>query len=414
MSRPTVRPLEDVRVLAVTVFLAGPFLGMTLARFGAEVIKVEMPGTGDPVRSIGPFTGPEGNHPDKRTDEDLSVRFLKRSEGVKSVTLNLKDPEGKRMFLDLARQSDVLIENLSPGTMQRLGLGYQDVALVNPGIIYCSISGYGQTGPYKDLPAHDHQVQAMSGIMNVNGAADGPPTRIGVFVGDLVTPLYAAYSILGALRVKEKSGQGQHLDASMMDTLATLMFMEPLEEVLYSGLPVRTGNDSRHDVTGLYRLTDGDIFIAVATTARWESLCRAIGAATLLDDPRYATARDRETRVAELRKAVQAHLAPLDCRAAIALLENAGVPVSRVRSLAEAMDDPHFHDRGTLRPMYRQGCNTPVERGIMAGFPVIFSDGSLPKLEGGAKLGSHNREVYGDLLNLDDAAIADLKTRGVI
>ena len=127
-----------------------------------------------------------------QTEDDLSIRFLKRSEGVKSVTLNLKDPEGRRMFLELAKQSDVLIENLSPGSMIKLGLGYDDVAAVNPGIVYCSIAGYGQTGPYKNLPAHDHQIQAMSGIMDMNGAGDGPPTRIGVFVGDLVTPLYCA------------------------------------------------------------------------------------------------------------------------------------------------------------------------------------------------------------------------------
>jgi crotonobetainyl-CoA:carnitine CoA-transferase CaiB-like acyl-CoA transferase len=202
------RPLGDIRVLSVAVFLAGPFLSMTLARFGAEVIKIEVPGGGDPIRSMGPFAGPDGVHPERQSDDDLSTRFLKRSEGVKSVTLNLKDPEGKRMFLELAKQADVVIENLSPGSMTRLGLGYDDVANVNPGIIYCSIAGYGQTGPYKDLPAHDYQIQAMSGIMDMNGAADGPPTRVGFFVGDLVTPLFAAYSILGALRHREKTGEG--------------------------------------------------------------------------------------------------------------------------------------------------------------------------------------------------------------
>ena len=159
------KPLGDIRVLSVTVFLAGPFLGMTLARFGAEVIKIELPGIGDPIRNIGPYAGPMGISAERESEEDLSIRFLKRSEGVKSVTLNLKDPEGAGMFLELVKQADVVIENLSPGSMTRLGLGYADVAEVNPGIVYCSIAGYGQTGPYKDLPAHDHQVQAMSGIM---------------------------------------------------------------------------------------------------------------------------------------------------------------------------------------------------------------------------------------------------------
>ncbi len=408
------KPLENIRVLSVTVFLAGPFLSMTLARFGAEVIKVEAPGVGDPIRNVGPYHGPKGIHAERQTDDDLSIRFLKRSEGVKSVTLNLKDPEGRRMFLEMAQQSDVVIENLSPGSMKRLGLGYEAVSAVNPAIVYCSISGYGQTGPYKDLPAHDHQIQAMSGIMDMNGAPDGPPTRIGVFVGDLVTPLYAACSILGALRHRESTGQGQYLDASMMDTLATLMFMEPMEHVLHEGLPVRAGNDSRNGVTGLYRFTDGDVIVTVGTAARLNAMLGALDAAELLDDPRFASAEDRETNVAALRGEIQARLGGHDCESGIALLREAGVPVARVRTLSEAAADDHFRDRGTLKPMLRQDSDEPVERGIVAGFPVRFSGGDLPDLEGAAKLGHHNSDVYSRLLNLDAAALARLKERGTI
>ena len=408
------KPLEDIRVLSVTVFLAGPFLSMTLARFGAEVIKVEAPGAGDPIRSAGPFHGPKGINAERQTEDDLSVRFLKRSEGVKSVTLNLKDPEGRGMFLELAKQSDVVIENLSPGSMKRMGLGYDDIAAVNPGIVYCSIAGYGQTGPYKDLPAHDHQIQAMSGIMDMNGAADGPPTRIGVFVGDLVTPLYAAYSILGALRHREKTGEGQYLDASMIDTLATLMFMEPMEYVLKDGQPVRAGNDSRNDVTGLYRLKDGDVIITVGLSLRFKALLGALGASGLLEDARFATAESREANIGSLRKEIQARLGRYSCEEGIALLQGAGIPVARVRTIQEAVEDEHFRARGTLKPMYRQGSDNPVERGIVSGFPVKFSGGGLPKLEGGAKLGHHNREVFGRLLDLDAAALAGLRERGVI
>jgi len=339
------KPLEDIRVLSVTVFLAGPFLGMTLARFGAEVVKVEAPGGGDPIRNIGPFHGPKGIAAERRTDDDLSIRFLKRSEGVKSVTLNLKHPEGRRMFLDMAKRSDVVIENLSPGSMKRMGLGYEAVSAANPAIIYCSISGYGQTGPYKDLPAHDHQIQAMSGIMDMNGAADGPPTRIGVFVGDLVTPLYAACAILGALRHRERTGQGQYLDASMMDTLATLMFMEPMEHVLHEGLPVRAGNDSRNGVTGLYRFTDGDAIVTVGTAARLNAMLGALDAAALLDDPRFASEEARETNAAALRREIQARLGGFGCEDGIALLREAGVPVARVRTLSEAAADDHFRAR---------------------------------------------------------------------
>lgn len=408
------KPLGDIRVLSVTVFLAGPYLGMTLARFGAEVIKIEVPGSGDPIRSMGPFAGPGGVHPERQSDDDLSTRFLKRSEGTKSVTLNLKDPEGKRLFLELAKQSDVVIENLSPGSMTRLGLGYADVAAVNPGIIYCSIAGYGQTGPYKDLPAHDYQIQAMSGIMDMNGAADGPPTRVGFFVGDLVTPLFAAYSILGALREKEKTGAGQYLDASMMDTLASLMFMETIEDAVHAGKTLRAGNDGRGDPTGLYRLSDGDVFITIGTAARWERLCRALGAEALIDNPRYATRSDRETNVSELRAEIQQLLGSFNCADGMALLEAADIPVAKVRTLAEVMADDHFQARGTLRPMYRLGSSEPVERGIMAGFPITFSGGALPTLPGGAKLGAHTEDVLGDLLQLSAEDVAALKKRGIV
>ena len=190
------QPLDDLRVLGVTVFLAGPYLSMNLARMGAEVIKVEIPGKGDPVRGNGPFAGPSGIHDLQESDQDISTRFLKRTQGVKSVTLNLKDPEGRQMFLDMAKQSDIILENLAPGSMQRLGLGYSDVSNVNPEIIYCSISGYGQSGPYSDKPAHDPQIQGMSGLMDINGDADGAPTKVGFYIGDLVTPLFAAYSIM--------------------------------------------------------------------------------------------------------------------------------------------------------------------------------------------------------------------------
>jgi crotonobetainyl-CoA:carnitine CoA-transferase CaiB-like acyl-CoA transferase len=407
-------PLSDIRVLSVTVFLAGPFLGMTLARFGADVIKIEVPGTGDPIRSMGPFAGPKGVHPDRQTDEDLAIRHLKRSEGVKSITLNLKDPEGKRLFLDLARQSDVVIENLSPGSMTKLGLGYDAVAAINPEIIYCSISGYGQTGPYKDLPAHDYQIQAMSGVMDMNGSADGPPTRVGLFLGDLVTPLYAAYSIMGALREREKTGCGQYLDASMIDTLVSLMFMEHVEEMLHQGVPLRTGNDGRNDVTGLYRLADGDIFITVGSPARWENLCKAIGADDLLADPRYASQGDRERHLGALRGILQQKMSGMTCARAMALLGDAGIPVSPVRTINDVLEDPHFRDRGTLRPMRAHGSETPIKRSMIAGFPVAFSEGSLPKLEGAAQLGAHNEQVFSDLLGLDQETLVALKVRGVI
>ncbi|MCG8546509.1 MAG: CoA transferase [Alphaproteobacteria bacterium] len=408
------QPLSDIRVLAVTVYLAGPFLSMNLARFGAEVIKIEIPGTGDSVRGIGPFAGPEGVNPTRRTEQDISTKFLKRTQGVKSVTLNLKDPEGRRMFLELARQSDVVVENLAPGTMKRLGLGYDAVAAVNPAIIYCSISGYGQEGPHAENPAHDHQIQAMSGMMDINGTPDGPPTRVGLFVSDLVTPLYAAYSIMGALRERDRTGKGQHLDASMMDTLATLMFMEPLEEALAMGLPIRAGNDSRTSPTGLYRTKDADIIVTIAGASQWAGLCKALDAPELHEDPRFAPGGDRSKHLTELRAEIQKRMEGFTCAEVVARLKAVDVPVAPVRKLPEVLADDHFYRRGTLKPMRHGVTKEEVKDQVVVGFPIVFSDGPLPDLAGAPTLGMHNDDVYGPLLGLDGDRLRKLKEGGVI
>ena len=408
------QPLSDIRVLAVTVFLAGPYLSMTLARFGAEVIKVEIPGRGDPVRGNGPFAGPEGIHNTPRTGQDIATRFLKRTQGVKSVTLNLRDPRGREMFLDMARQADIVLENLAPGSMRRLGLGYDDVAAVNPGIIYCSIAGYGQTGPYANLPAHDPQIQGMSGLMDINGDADGPPTKVGFYIGDLVTPLFAAYSIMGALREKERTGKGQRLDVSMMDTLAALMFVENLEEEVELGNPLRTGNTSRSGPTGLYHASDADLIITAASDDQWRRLCDALSAPELLDDPRFTDYASRSINVVDARDEVQKRVGKLAQSDILARLEECDVPCGPVRTVPDIMADPHFYQRGTLQPMRHGALDAPVSGGISSGFPVVFSGGPLPTLPGAPTLGMHNGEIYQKLLGLEESDLEGLRSGGVI
>ena len=407
------QPLSDIRVLAVTVYLAGPFCSMNLARFGAEVIKVEVPGRGDPVRGNGPFAGPEGTHSERQTKEDISTRFLKRTQGVKSVTLNLKSPKGQEMFLDLAKTADVVLENLSPGSMTRLGLGYTELSRVNPGIIYCSISGYGQTGPYANRPAHDPQIQAMSGLMDINGAAAGPPTKVGLYIGDLVTPLFACYSILAALRHKERTGQGQYLDASMMDTLVSLMFMENLEEVIEQRLPLRTGNISRSGPTGLYSAKDGDVSLTATSDDQWRRLSNALEAPHLLEDPRFATFHSRIVNVEAAREAVQSLIGGQSLDWVLQRFEDADVPCAPVRTAAQVLADQHFRDRGSLLPMLHSGLDKPVG-GVATGFPVIFSSGDLPELPGAPTLGMHNAEIYDRLLDLSEEELKRLQEEGVV
>lgn len=407
------QPLGDIRVLAVTVYLAGPFCSMTLARLGAEVIKVEIPGKGDPVRGNGPFAGPKGTHAQAQTEVDLSTRFLKRTQGVKSITLDLKNPKGREMFLDLAMNSDVLLENLAPGSMTRLGLGYEDVSRVNPGIIYTSISGYGQTGAYSDKPAHDPQIQGMSGLMDINGDADGPPTKVGFYIGDLVTPLFACYSILAALRHKESTGQGQYLDVSMMDSLVSLMFMENLEESIAEQIPLRTGNISRSGPTGLYSTKDGDISITVTSDDQWRRLAQALDAPKLLEDPRFSTYHARTINVEEARQDIQNLMGRLTLKQAIAQMEDADVPCAPIRTAENIMNDRHFFDRASLVPMRHAAMDQPVE-GIGSGFPVVFSGGALPQMSGAPTLGMHNEEIYGRLLGLTPEDLNGLHLDGVL
>jgi crotonobetainyl-CoA:carnitine CoA-transferase CaiB-like acyl-CoA transferase len=386
---------------------------MNLARLGAEVIRVEIPGRGDPVRGNGPFAGDGGWHDEPLNSNDLSTRFLKRAQGVKSVTLDLKNPQGKEMFLDLAKSCDVVLENLAPGSLQRIGLGYEEVAKVNPGIVYASISGYGQTGPYSEKPAHDPQIQGMSGLMDINGDADGPPTRVGFYIGDLVTPLFACYSILAALREKDRTGKGQYLDVSMMDTLVSLMFMENLEENIEYGQPLRTGNISRNGPTGLYHASDGNVSLTVTSDDQWARLARALDAPQFLEDPRFESYVSRTTNVEEARQAIQSIIGGFTLAEALDRLESHDVPCAQVRTAEQVMNDQHFWDRGSLLPLRHAGLDEPV-KGVASGFPVIFSGGALPEMAGAPTLGMHNQEIFSTLLGLDEAQLASLKESGVI
>ena len=407
------QPLHDLRALAVTVFLAGPYLSMNLARLGAEVIKVEIPGKGDPVRGNGPFAGPKGIHSVPQTDQDISTRFLKRTQGVKSITLDLKTPRGSEMFLRLAQESDIVLENLAPGSMQRLGLGYDAVSQANPGIIYCSISGYGQTGPYAFKPAHDPQIQGMSGLMDINGDPDGAPTKVGFYIGDLVTPMFAAYSILAALRHKDQTGKGQYLDVSMMDTLTAMMFMENLEEDIQKGLPLRTGNTSRGGPTGLYHTLDSDITLTAASDDQWRRLSNALEAPELLADSRFNSYENRTINVEAARAEVQHRIGNYTREQALARLETADVPCAPVRDVSEVMADQQFYQRGSLLPL-RHGCLEEPVTGVASGFPVTFSGGSLPEPTGAPTLGMHNAEIYGKLLGLNADEVQVLIEHGVV
>lgn len=317
------------------------------------------------------------------------------------------------MFLDMAKTADVVVENLAPGSLTKMSLGYEDVAKVNPGIIYCSISGYGQTGEYADKPAHDPQIQAMSGLMEINGHPDGPPTRVGFYIGDLVTPLFACYSIMLALREKEKTGKGQFLDVSMMDTLTSLMFMDTLEDDVEMGLPLRMGNTTRGGPTGLYQTSDGEVTITAASDDQWRRLVTALDAPELVEDLRFKEFHSRISNVIEARQTIQDLVGKLTREEAIKRFEAGDVPCGPVRTVAEVRDDPHFRNRGSLLPMRHGKIEGPVS-GISSGFPVLFSGGKVPEPYGAPTLGQQNVEIYAKLLNIDEEGLERLKSQGIV
>ena len=407
------QPLSEMRVIAVTGFLAGPFLGMTLARLGAEVIKIERPGSGDATRSAGPFVGAGGLSEERHTSQDISTRFLKRNQGVKSVTLDLKSERGRELLLDLARNSHVVIENLAPGSMSRMGLGFEHVSEANPSIIYCSISGYGQSSAYSRMPAHDPQVQGMSGLMDVNGHPDGPPTRVGFYLGDLVAPLYAALAIMSALKQGEETGRGSYLDVSMMDAVMALMAVENLEEDIAKGLTLRMGNNTRAGPTGLFHASDGDVIITVASDEQWRRLVAALDRAGWHDDPRFESFDSRNANIEVTRSVIQESVGTLTRTEVLKKLVEHGVPCAPVRTAPEALQDPHFRERGTLFDMLHAGLDAPVDAAA-TGFPVLFDGQPLPQPPGAPTLGMHNREVYGGILGLPDSELDNLSAAGII
>jgi CoA:oxalate CoA-transferase len=276
------RLLDGVRVLDLSRVMSGPFCTAMLADLGAEVIKIEMPGGGDDSRHFGPFQDGE------------SAYFMLLNRGKKSMTLDLKSERGREILMAMVKSSDVVIENFRPGVAKRLGLDYESLSQLHPGLIYASISGFGQEGPLADRPAYDLIVQAMSGLMNVTGQRDGPPTAVGESVIDVCTGMFAAWGISTALYDRERTGKGRNLDIAMMDSMFSMMLTVLSMQLYTDRPPTRVG--SRHPVTypvDVFETTDGHIVMVVTTDRGFAALCKAIGQPALSEDERFRTNADR-------------------------------------------------------------------------------------------------------------------------
>jgi crotonobetainyl-CoA:carnitine CoA-transferase CaiB-like acyl-CoA transferase len=399
--------LSHLRVLDLSRVLAGPWASQVLADLGAEVIKVERPGAGDETRSWGPPWLRDASGGETRD----AAYFAATNRGKKSVTLDLSRPEGRAVARRLALRADVLLENYKAGALARRGLGYEELAAANPRLVYCSITGFGQDGPYRDRPGYDFLVQAVGGLMSITGEAGGPPTKVGVAVTDVLTGMYAATAVLAALAERERSGRGQHVDLALLD-VQVAMLANQAESFLVTGVPpTRLGNAHPSIVPyQSFATRDGHVVIAVGNDGQFARLCEAAAAPALARDARFATNAAR----VEHREALVGALAPvLAARTTgewVRVLEAADVPCGPINDLAQVFEDPQVRHRGMRVeiPDPRLGAVPAVASPIrLSGTPVTYE---RPP----PALGEHTREVLVGLLGMEEGEVEALRRSGVI
>lgn len=329
--------LAGVKVLDLSRILTGPYCTMMLADLGAEVIKVEPPG-GDDTRQWGPpFVNGE------------STYYLSVNRNKKSITLNLKHPRARQVLLELVKWADVLVENFRPGTMEKFGLGYHRLREVNRGLVYCAISGFGQTGPYRDKPGYDVLAQAMGGMMSVTGYPGGPPAKAGMSIADIGAGMFAAFGILAALRHRDRTGEGQLVDSSLLETM--LAWHTYLATAYFAAGKVPGPLGTAHPSIVPYqavRAQDGFVIIAVGNDSLWQKFCAVAGLQHLADDPRFATNKDRVQNRDECIRLIEERLVTAPMAHWVQMLEGVGVPAGPIYNLAQAWNDPHVLARGNV------------------------------------------------------------------
>ncbi|VWC58098.1 formyl-CoA transferase [Burkholderia lata] len=408
------KPLAGVRVLDLTVALAGPYGSLLLGGLGAEVIRVESPGGGDIARNNPPYVGKEGIHFGVKGDDEVSLTTLNRARNKKSITLDLKSEQGRALFMELVKESDVVIENASEGVTARLGVDYERVRKVNPKIVYASVKAFGEPSPYPKLKGMDIIVQALSGIMDVTGFADGPPTRIGIPMADMIAPLFAVNGILAALIHRGRTGEGQQVQVSMLDCLASLVAEEHFDIFHAHGYPKRSGNfQDRLVPFGVYRTKDGHVALVAFQPDWFQSLTEAMGQPELLNDPRYATRGPRMTHAAGLNTLIEAWTQQLTSAEVIhELQEKRGVPAAKVRSPQEVLHDPALRERGAVVRLEHPGLADVDAMGM--GLPIKLSGTPVQFDQPAQALGAANDEIYRGLLKRSEAELSQLRRDGVI
>jgi crotonobetainyl-CoA:carnitine CoA-transferase CaiB-like acyl-CoA transferase len=392
--------LKGLRVVDMTRVLAGPFCTMFLADMGAEVIKVEEPGKGDDSRGYPPFL------------RGTSAYFTNLNRNKQSIVLDLKKQEAKAILLGLLKKSDILLENFKPGTMDRLGLSYDDVREVNPGIIYASISGFGQYGPYKDRPGYDIIGQAMGGLMSVSGWPDSPPTRTGTAMADIVAGLNACIGILAALKGRERTGLGERIDVALVDSMVSAMETVIQIYLAEGRVPQRVGN--RYEFIAPYNsfaAEDGWVVIGVGGQEVWKRFCQVIGQEALVEDPQFLTNRDRVKNVVRLEGIVTQWTSRRKVSEIVSLLMGASVPCSPILSVDQICNDPHI---AKAREMIVEMEHPLGGRMNVVSCPIKFTR-MKPTIRTTAPLhGEHTEQILTDILGISKEEYARLKQNGIM
>jgi crotonobetainyl-CoA:carnitine CoA-transferase CaiB-like acyl-CoA transferase len=370
-------PLAGLKVLDLSRILAGPFAGQTLADLGATVIKVEAPG-GDDTRTWGPpFIDRDGDR--------SAAYFYAANRGKKSVVVDFTTAEGQDFVRNLAREADVLLENFKVGGLEKYGLDYPALSALNPGLVYCSITGFGQDGPYADRAGYDYMIQGMSGLMSITGQPDGEPQRVGVAVTDLFSGLYAVIGILAALRERDRTGRGQHVDIALLDCATAMLANQAMNFFATGEAPGRTGNGHPNIVPyQVFPVADGDVIVATGNDAQYRRFCEVIDRPALATDPAYATNRDRVARrdalVPMLAEATKAWRRD----DLLAALRAVGVPAGPINTIAQVFEDEQVHARELrIRPEGVDGVRAPLR----------FSESTLDTSRTAPRLDQHGAEV---------------------
>jgi formyl-CoA transferase len=401
------QPLEGLRVLDLTRALAGPYCTMMLGDLGADIIKVERPGRGDESRGWGPpFVGePYGPYPGE------SAYFIAANRNKRSITVNLKSPEGQVIVRRLAAESDAFVENFRTGVLDRMGLGYEDLSALNPGLVYCSISGYGRTGPQADRPGYDFVIQAEGGFMGITGPEEGPPYRVGVPIIDICAGMFSSTAILAALRARDATGQGQYIDLSLLNTQVALLANVASNYLVGQKPPSRLGN-SHPNITPYeaFRARDRWFALAAANERQWALLCDVLDRPDLRDDPRFA---DNSTRVANrsaLREILDDAFHARDADQWLAEFRRAGLPCGPINTIPEVFAHPQAEAR-ELAVAAEHPTAGPVR---FPGFPYILSATPAEVRLPPPMLGQHTGQVLQEVLGYSPEQVAGLRDSAVI